>query len=77
MHPSQFVVLDDVRTEMPPFTGPMSARVCQPVRRAMPRSIRKEGVTIHYSGRFCMEKMELIHLLPPEIDAVVLLDADM
>ena len=73
---AQFVVLDAVRDHVPPFSGPLSARACVPVRRAVPRSIRKEGVSIHYSGRFCMEKMELIHLLPPALDAIVLLDAD-
>ena len=71
-----FVVTNDAPALGCPFAGALHQRNCTTVRRQIPRSIKKEGVSNHYASRYCMEKMDLVHLLPLEVRTVVLLDAD-
>lgn len=71
-----YVVADATAERAPPFRGGLSARGCAPVRELPWVEFPKPAAGGHYSGRWCMQKLELLSHLPADVRTAVMLDAD-
>lgn len=75
-----FIVGEATATPPPRLSGALHARACIEESSAT-HHLRWADVPLtaagsHYSGRWCMQKLELLRHLPPDITHAVLLDAD-
>ena len=73
-------VVADATSYPPALSGPLAARSCAVAKELDWADIGPAGVAgpagNHYSGRWCMQKLELLRHLPDSVETAVLLDAD-
>jgi hypothetical protein len=69
--------VSEATASAPRFTGAMAERKCDVIRSAMRWALVPAfAAGNHYSGRWCMQKLELLTHLPHYVESAVLLDAD-